>query len=162
MDISVRTGSRSDLTFLRLMLYEAAYWRPEERPPIDMALANPELSKLLSGWGRQGDLALIAEDRPISVGAVWIRYWTDENHSYGFVAADVPELSIGIVKSYRFLGIGRLLLMRLLKDIAPTTPQVSLSVEATNPALGLYRSMGFKVVDKVANSFTMVVNTSDA
>ena len=161
MDISVRKGGHSDLEFLRLMLYEAAYWRSGERPPIDKALADPELGKLLAGWGRQGDFALIAQDLSNPVGAAWIRYWTKEEHSYGFVADDIPELSIGIMKPYRKLGIGRLLLRQLFTEIATTTPQVSLSVEQDNPALKLYRSMQFKVVDKVANSFTMVVKTRE-
>jgi hypothetical protein len=44
------------------------------------------------------------------VGATWYRMYTDACHGYGYVAADVPELSIAVVSSRRHGGIGRRLL----------------------------------------------------
>ena len=44
------------------MLYEAAFWRQTgQRPPLEEGLARPDLAGLLSGWGRPGDAAVVAE-----------------------------------------------------------------------------------------------------
>ena len=59
----VRRAVQSDLPFMRRMLYEAAYWRPEgHRPSIEEGLKHPDLKKLLAAWGREGDSAVIATD----------------------------------------------------------------------------------------------------
>lgn len=163
MTIMIRTGRKTDVSFLRRMLYEAAYWRKGNRPGIKKGLSVPELSKLLANWGRDGDLAVIAELEEQPVGAAWIRYWSDADHSFGYVASEVPELGIGVLPDYRNMGIGRKLMERLTADAARLgIGQVSLSVERDNPALHLYESLGFKTVSTCGNAFTMVISTNAA
>jgi len=61
-----------------------------------------------------GDYGLVAEqDGPVS--AAWYRTYTVANHGYGFVAEDVPELSIAVIASRRHEGIGRRLLVDLIE-----------------------------------------------
>jgi hypothetical protein len=49
----VREATRDDLPFLREMLFEAVFWRPDQkRPPIDEGLAGPELSRILENPSR--------------------------------------------------------------------------------------------------------------
>ena len=142
------------------MLFEAAYWRPEiERPSLDEGLADPELAKLLTHWGRDGDTAVIADDDGAPIGAAWYRFWTDDDHSYGYVETTVPELAIGVVADRRGEGIGAALIQELLKRArAQNITQISLSVEKDNSALHLYERCGFKSVGELGNAWTMVAN----
>ena len=160
VSIIIRKGHHGDLPVLRNMLYEAVYWRGIERPELEKGLARPEISKLLADWGRVGDVAVIAQEHCTPLGAAWYRFWDDENHSYGYVANDVPELAIGVLEQARGRGIGRLLIERLLNEARRSgITRVSLSVERDNPALLLYEVIGFQVVGFVGNAYTMVANT---
>src|SRR4029078_772006 len=61
-----RLSVRADPAFLAEMLYEAVNWRDdgaEERPPFDEMLTQPELRRYVEGWGRVGDVAIVAVDR---------------------------------------------------------------------------------------------------
>jgi len=163
MSIRIRLATTADVPFLREMLYEAAYWRGGHRPDLEMGLSTPELSKLLAGWGRDGDIAVIAERDSELLGAAWLRFWNDLDHSFGYVAREVPELGIGVSEGHRSLGIGRQLMTRLLSEARFSgIAQMSLSVERDNRALHLYESLGFRSVGVVGNSYTMVVDTDDA
>ena len=104
----------------------------------------------------QGDYGLIAEqDGP--VGAAWYRIFTEVTHGYGFVAEDIPELSIAVIASRRHEGIGRRLLVDLIEaSVDQGHPAISLSVIDSNPARGLYESVGFVYVGKRGSSWTMI------
>lgn len=156
----IRLASQADLPFLREMLYEAVCWRPHQpRPPIEEVLAEPELAKLLSGWGRKGDTAVVAEWKDgARVGAAWYRFWTAENHSYGFVDADTPELGIAVRQEFRQRGIGTALLTALLEQARRSAiAQISLSVEPENYSRELYEKLGFKQVGTSGTSWTMLL-----
>jgi len=155
--IRCRPAGADDFAFLATMLGEAAVWRPDKPTPTgEQVMADPRYEMYLAGWPRGGDYGLIAEqDRP--VGAAWYRTYTQADHGYGFVAEDVPELSIAVISSRRREGIGR----RLLTDlIAASVTQgycaLSLSVAENNPARNLYESTGFVVIEKHGHSLTMV------
>src|SRR5712672_1858419 len=97
------------------MLGEAAVWRPDKpTPTAEQVMADPRYALYLAGWPRQGDYGLVAEqDGP--VGAAWYRTFTEANHGHGFVAEDVPELAIAVIASRRHEGIGRRLLVDLVR-----------------------------------------------
>lgn len=157
--VEFRSADRSDLPLLRQMLFEAAYWRSDQpRPSLTEGLSRPDLQKLLANWGRPGDTGVIALNRNKSVGAAWYRFWTEEDYSYGFVEPAVPELAIGVMPAYRRKGIGRGLLEALIHEARESNRcGISLSVEQDNPAHLLYRSMGFREVKVVGNSWTMLL-----
>ena len=140
------------------MLGEAAVWRPDKpKPTADQVLADPRYALYLDGWPRQGDHGLVAEqDGP--VGAAWYRTYTQANHGHGFVAEDVPELSIAVIASRRHQGIGRLLLIGLIEaSEVQGYAALSLSVNHDNPARGLYESVGFQPVGQPRESaLTMI------
>ncbi len=139
------------------MLGEAAVWRPDKpTPTAEEVMADPRYARYLTGWPRQGDFGLVAEqDGP--VGAAWYRTFTEVNCGYGFVAEDVPELSIAVIASRRHEGIGRQLLVGLIDaSIAQGYSAMSLSVSEENPARGLYESAGFELFEKQGTSWTMV------
>ncbi len=138
------------------MLGEAAVWRPDKPTPTgDEVLADPRYAMYLTGWPRPGDYGLVAEQDG-RLGAAWYRTYTEVSHGYGFVAEDVPELSIAVIASRRHEGIGR----RLLVDLVEASETqgyraLSLSVNDGNPARRLYESVGFVDVEK-RGSWTMV------
>ncbi|MGK2948647.1 MAG: N-acetyltransferase family protein [Acidimicrobiales bacterium] len=158
-----RPAEPADLTFLATMLGEAAVWRPDKpTPTADQVLADPRYAMYLAGWPRQGDFGLVAEqDGP--VGAAWYRRYTEASHGHGFIAEDVPELSIAVVASRRQEGIGRTLLRDLIEvGVAQGYPAMSLSVAENNPARGLYESIGFEHVTKRGSTWTMIRHASQS
>ncbi len=159
MSIPIRSADRSDLRFLEQMLFEAAFWRPgQTRPAIVSALAEPELAKLLADWGRDGDTGVVAEMGAEPVGAAWYRFWSDDDHSYGYVDASIPEVAIGVVERHRGRGVGTALLEALVESARfEKIPALSLSVERDNPALRLYERIGFEIVGSGGNAWTMLL-----
>jgi ribosomal protein S18 acetylase RimI-like enzyme len=156
-DVQCRPAGVEDFSFLATMLGEAAVWRPDKpTPTAEQVMADPRYAMYLTEWPRQGDYGLVAEQAG-PVGAAWYRTYTDANHGYGFVAEDVPELSIAVIATRRHEGIGRRLLTELIEaGVAQGYRAVSLSVAENNPARRLYESMGFVPVEKHGRSWTMV------
>lgn len=145
--VSIRVATDSDLPFLNDMLWEAAavssYMREIGKAA---ALAMPVVSKYLDGWGRPGDGGVIAVgDDGAPLGAAWYRIFPADAPGYGFVAADIPELSIGVSESARGMGVGGALIAALLPMAKNHSfPGVSLSVDRENPAVALYVRHGFR------------------
>jgi L-amino acid N-acyltransferase YncA len=133
-ELRFRPAVTEDFTFLATMLGEAAVWRPDKpTPSAEQVMANPRYALYLAGWPRHGDYGLIAEqDGP--VGAAWYRTYTEATPGLGFVAEDVPELSIAVIASRRHEGIGRRLLFGLIEaSVAQGYRALSLSVAENGP-----------------------------
>ena len=96
----------------------------------------------------RGDLALVAEAPGMLVGVVSLLFLPEEDAGYGWVAPDVPELMLSVMRGHRHQGWGRRLLRAALEAAAARgIARVSLSVEPANrAALALYRSEGFTEV----------------
>ena len=161
----VRAGLAEDLPFLREMLYEAAYWRPEvPRPPLTEVLYDPAIAKYIEGWGRKGDAAVIAMDSKGErrIGAAWYRLMPKEDPGYGFVDAQTPEVGVGVSPERRGEGVGGRLLRELLQKASDEGyGAVSLSVEKDNPALRLYERCGFEKLFLHEDAWTMRVILED-
>ncbi len=125
-------------------------------------MADPRYAMYLSGWPRHGDFGLVAEqDGPL--GAAWYRTYTEATHGHGFVAGDMPELSIAVIASRRGEGIGSRLLVGLIDaSIAQGYRALSLSVAENNPARFLYESVGFVLVEKHGHTCVMVRHAAGA
>jgi GNAT superfamily N-acetyltransferase len=151
-------ASPGDVDFVRTMLYEAAYWRPDgRRPALDDALRRAGLAVYVEDWGREGDMGVIAEDeagRP--VGAAWHRLFTAGRHGYGFLGPAIPEVTVAVVPHARGRGVGTALLEELAALARARGHQaLSLSVEEDNPAVRLYRRLGYRPAGRVGNAVTM-------
>ncbi|HSL94559.1 MAG TPA: GNAT family N-acetyltransferase [Thermoleophilia bacterium] len=161
----LRPAQVTDGPFLCEMVREADRWRlpPEApRPPLDEILADEHVRRYVDGWGRPGDGGVIAEVGGAPAGACWWRLFTAARHGWGFVAADVPELSLAVGPAWRRRGIGtRLLTAAIEQARAEGHPTVSLSVMADNPARGLYERAGFRRVATDEGSWTMVRESPD-
>lgn len=161
----IRRTRSEDAEFLREMLFEAVYWRvASPRPTLAEAFARPELAKVLEGWGRRGDLGMVATNgEGERIGAAWLRLWTRENHLAGFVDERTPELGIGVRKEFRRHGVGTALLLAVLGRARESgVPRVSLSVEIENVARLLYERFGFHLHSVARGVATLVVQLDDA
>lgn len=150
----IREAVAGDGEFLADMLVAAANWSPRWKPRSRRrVLSDPATAHYIAGWPRDSDLGVIAEAgtaRPAGrpVGAAWLRFFPASDPGYGFVAPDVPELTIGVAAPWRGRGAGRALL-RAVADRARAAgiARISLSVERENFARALYLSEGFAVTD---------------
>lgn len=151
-----RRAGAADEPFLEEMLRLAAGWR--EGVP---AALTADLEKYVRGYGRRGDHGIVVLAGGVPVGAAWYRYLTGAMRGYGYVADDIPELSLAVQPHARRRGLGTGLGVRLLADAAlQRLPGLSLSVEADNPARQLYERLGFERVGDGGTAWTMLRRTT--
>jgi GNAT superfamily N-acetyltransferase len=157
--LRLRTAQRDDVQLLRVLLFEAAFWRPNvARPPVDEALADPDLARYVEGFGRPGDFGIVAEEDAEPLGAAWWRHFQAGARGYGFVDEATPELSAAVLPSHRGRGIGTAVLRALEREARHRgIDRLSLSVERDNPAVVLYERLGFRPLNREGNALTMVI-----
>lgn len=112
--------------------------------------------------GDFGVVAMPVSSLPTSewVGAAWALHLPPEEPGFGFVAADIPEVSIHVREGWRDRRIGRLLLHELQEEARRRgLSSLSLSVEHGNPARHLYESLGYRDVPDAADG-TMLLELS--
>ena len=146
-EIEIRLARADDLPFLWEMLFEAAAVSETVRAlGKEQALLLPEVRKYLEGWGRAGDEAVIAFARGGQrVGAAWARCFSAERRGFGFVAPEVPELSVAVIQGMRGQGVGGALIKELMRRVrAAGYKAISLSVDRQNRAVTLYHRLGFQ------------------
>ena len=154
----IRDAKPDDFAFLERMWHAAAFWQPEVFAlSIEDARRVPEIARYIEGFGRAGDVALIAEDGGAPVGAVWYRRFTVDDPGYGFVDEDTPEVAIAVDTPARGRGVGTAL-MEALIDRAKREglTALSLSVNADNPSRRIYVRSGFTDVRCDDGSFVML------
>ena len=158
--VQLRPSSATDLDFLKEMLFEAFFWDTSmKRPLFSSFRETSEFSKLLVGWERRGDRAVIAEESSTRIGAAWFRLWTPECYSYGFVDAATPEIAMAVRPEYRSGGLGRRLLDALVQTArADGFTALCLSVSPLNFARQLYESAGFRKVGESGTSWTLLLS----
>lgn len=157
-------ATHDDVPFLRACLVEAAF--PGATPRPADPIGDDHVARYLDGWGRQGDLGLVAWAEATPVGAAWVRLMAPDRPGYGFVDAATPELTVAVDEGHRGRGVGRALVAGVV-DLAAVHGhvRVSLSVaDEVNPgAVALYRSLGFAEVGRDdGGSLTMVSSTAPA
>lgn len=154
----LRRADPGDGPFLRQMLVAAAFWRPDAPvASVDEVMGRPELAHYVSGWPKPGDLGVIAEEE-LPIGAAWLRVFSEDDPGYGFIDAQTPELSMGVVPQWRGYGVGAELLGAvIINAVDAGFAGISLSVERDNYAARLYERFGFRRVGEVSGSFTMLL-----
>ncbi len=112
----------------------------------DWPLPDPEDDEVLRMLPAEGEIPIIAEDRPGEpVGATWTRHndpplWLDAG------GESIPELCIAVAPGRRGTGIGGVLLDALFARCATTMSVMCANVHIRNPAQRLYQRKGFAVV----------------
>ena len=150
---TIRSASRHDEAFLFDMLYEALFVPSGDEPFPRSVLDAPEVAHYAAGFGTSaGDVGFIAEAEGGPVGAAWVRLLQSEDRGYGYVDDDTPELTVAVKRQWRDRGVGTALCCRLVEVV----PRMSLSSDVRNPAMGLYRRLGFEAVSRNGNWVTML------
>lgn len=158
LGLEVREVAANDLPFLCELLVEAAFALAPEKPSIAEALGFPRTAAYVEGWGRAGDLGLVAEVDGVRAGAAWCRLFPFEAPGYGFVDVATPELTIAVVPGLRRKGVGSALLEALVRRARRGGyPALSLSVDPANPAIRLYERAGFVRVPRTDLHVTMLL-----
>jgi GNAT superfamily N-acetyltransferase len=143
----VRAATDADLPFCWDMLYEAAIASPVLRGlPMADVLARPGVAGHLTGWGRPGDIGLVAVGADGSpVGAAWQRVFAPSEQGLGVQGpAGVPELTLAVRRAHRGAGVGSTLLAALAARARETGyERLSASVDPLNGAIKFFRRHGF-------------------
>ncbi|MCC2314908.1 GNAT family N-acetyltransferase [Cellulomonas xiejunii] len=155
---TLREAGTGDLDLLYDLLLEAFNWDGTARFTREEVIADEHTARYLGGWRRPDDFGLVAVDGAAPLGAVWARALPAGTPGYGYVADDVPELGMAVVRSARGRGVGSALLagcVRQARDLGWRA--LSLSVEDGNTAARtLYERHGFVVVGRNGDSDTML------
>lgn len=118
-----------------------------DRFTLDQVRETEALAHYLEFDPERGDIGIVAERDGRAVGVAWVFFLPAENPGFGYVDADIPELSLWVHPNARGQGLGRQLLRELLDASSQRAiDAVSLSVEEGNFARQLYLSEGFKDV----------------
>lgn len=158
--VKLRPATADDAGFLLDMLVEAYNWSGEERVSRLDVESHPRVHMYVADWPRGQDFGVVAvADHGARVGASWARTFSAEDPGYGFVAEDIPEITMAVEESHRGHGIGR----RLLEALVAAAREkgwraVSLSVENGNGVVRLYRTVGFVTVGRAGSSDTMLLD----
>jgi GNAT superfamily N-acetyltransferase len=146
----IRRGNPQDVRFLRDMLRHAFYWRSGG------SVDDASLWRYVSGWGRQGDAAVIALEDGFPIGAAWFRLFDREEPGFGFVDEQTPDVAIAVVPGRRGRGIGSDLLDALI-ELAREQGYAGLSLSVANesPAMHVFEKQGFERVAQTDGSWTM-------
>jgi GNAT superfamily N-acetyltransferase len=159
MGVVIRQGTAEDVEHIRWALYTALAWNPDRQlPPFDVTLEHPEALRYHRDWGRPGDIAVLAERDGEVVGVAYCRLFTDDDHGYGYVDDQTPEVAVAVREGRRGEGLGARL-MNELADAARAAgfSQLSLSVDAENPARRLYERLAYREVSTEETAVRMVL-----
>lgn len=155
-EIDFRPLTQADEPFLWEMLFQAIYV-PEGQPaPPREIVRLPELRIYVEGWGKPNDIGFLASIEEKPAGAAWLRLLSGDPHGFGYVDDFTPELTIALLPEYRGMGIGSQLIAALLDAAKTRYIAICLSVSLGNPAKRLYERLGFEVIGKNEDSYTMV------
>ena len=151
-----RVATAADEPFLRAMLWLAYNWR-DESAAEDFWPDPDGPRRYVEGFGRPGDGGVIAETGGEPAGAAWYRLLPADDAGYGYVADDVPELTIGVAAAHRGQGVAAELLERLKATAAADGFRaISLSVEPDNHARRIYERAGFEPEGGSGGSVTLI------
>jgi GNAT superfamily N-acetyltransferase len=143
--MTIRDLRPDELDFLGEMLYAALDWRGDgSLPPLEFVLAHPAAAIYHEGWGRRGDVALVAEEDGRLLGLTWCRLFTDAEHGEGYYDDETPEVAVAVVEDARGRGVGRALVEAMHERLrADGYRRASISVDLGNRSKRLAESFGY-------------------
>lgn len=157
--LAIRGLEPQEMYLLEDFLYEAVFRRDDQPPYPRTIIGEPKVRVYIEGWGRPGDVCLVALVDGAYAGAVWTRALCGAAKGYGYLDDETSELVISLYAPYRGRGIGTALMRAMLAKLEGSgCRRVSLSVSRENPACRLYARLGFKVVGENAEDYLMALS----
>ncbi len=139
------------------MMYWALFVAPGKKPLAKSVIWESQLLHYHASWGKVDDVGVVAKKGDAPIGAAWCRTFPKDLPGYGFVSEDTPEMVIALKEGYRNQGTGTYLLNTLFSTLRKRGGHsLSLSVHKLNPAIRLYRRLGFEVYSHAGDAYTMV------
>ena len=130
----------------------------EQRFTVADVDAAPDLSHYFRDFDGDRDFGFAAVEGDEVRAVAWVVFLPADDPGYGFVDAEVPELSITTFEGHRGRGLGGLVLDAVVAEAQRRAlPGISLSVEDGNRARHLYERAGFRVVGRNGGSDTMLL-----
>jgi GNAT superfamily N-acetyltransferase len=158
--VTLRRLETADALLLRVATWLNLNWA-RERLTFAQLDADPHLAayyRFTPGSGDYGWVSTVGED---PTGVVWVKHFPADAPGYGFVRADVPELSVCVLPGYRGAGLGAALLGAAETEARHRSlAALSLSVEEGNPARRLYERLGFAPVVSARHPGTLALQLS--
>ena len=145
-DFTIREIQITEYPQLEDFLYHAIFLPPGTEPLPHEIIFEPEIFVYIDDFGNQdGDCGVAAEIDGKLVGAAWTRIIP----AYGHIDAETPELAISVLPGYRGQGIGTMLIRHLFELLCKRGyRRTSLSVQKDNPAVRLYKRLGYEISDE--------------
>ena len=144
----IREITKNEYPLLEDFLYSAIFIPPGKEAPPRKLIFEPEIYIYIKDFGGKDDCGVVAEEGGKIVGAAWTRIIP----AYGHIDGDTPELAISVLAEYRSQGIGTMLMTRLFELLHEHGyKRTSLSVQKNNPAVRLYKRLGYSVTDEKAD-----------
>ncbi|MCX7492094.1 TIGR00730 family Rossman fold protein [Corynebacterium sp. P6129] len=136
-------------------------WATVHNVGAEADTTDERLSPYLQFIPQRGDIGMVAEmPDPVTgerrtAGVVWATFI----RSHGYVAPEVPELSVSVDDGFQGAGIGTTLICAVVEHGRTVGwPGISLHVEHDNPARRLYARLGFESLDCDDCPGTMVMH----
>lgn len=149
--VGVREAAPEDAEFFLDMLMAEVNWGSEEPVSRRQLLRDKVLSHYVAGWGREGDIGLVAVDTggpnglQIPVGAAWLRSFAEKTPGHAFINESVPELTVGVTPPHRDRGIELALIKALCARAREVElKQMSVIVAKGHPSREIYDAAGFE------------------
>lgn len=154
MEYKIRELKLEEAKVLDTFLYEAIYIPQGVASPSKEIINKPELQIHVEEFGsKNGDLCFVAEVDSLIVGAVWVRIMND----YGHIDDETPSFAISLLKDYRNYGIGTALMKKMLEELRNKGyNKASLAVQKVNYAVGMYKKVGFEIIDENEEEYIMI------
>ena len=143
--ILVREIAKTEYPLLEEFLYNAIFIPEGEEYPPRGIIFEPEIYIYIKDFGADTDCGVVAEQDGKIVGAAWTRIIP----AYGHINDETPELAISVLPEHRGHGVGAMLLTRLFELLRERGyTRTSLSVQKDNPAVRLYKRLGYEITDE--------------
>lgn len=157
MQYNLRPLKQEEYSLLEDFLYDAIFVPVGEEALPRSVLLEPSIQNYYQDFGRAHDYCLVAEQEGKLLGAVWARVLSGPVKGYGYVDEHTPELAISVQNEFRGKGIGTALLRAML-DLLQRAGygQTSLSVQKENPAVDLYKRLGFTTLEEKDEDYLML------
>ena len=159
MELTIRPIRREEFPLLADFLYDAIYRSDPSSPLPRQIVEHPSLRIYIADFGTlPDDRCLVAQAEGHAVGMVWVRCI----RAYGYIVEGIPEFVLSVAAPCRGQGIGTRLMREMLQRLsAAGYPEASLSVQRRNPAVRLYRRLGFRTVKRTPEEYIMACDLRD-